>query len=206
VTFAHGVELGHVTDNPVKGVRKLELKARKRCPTDAEYDSVYKQAPEWLQIGMEVAYLCRLRWSEVFGTDLMAKHDDSVPGLLRQHIEDKGLKVIREKGSKSQLISWTPRLRAAIDRALKLPSKIGTMRLIHNQAGQKYRYDAFNSAWERAMAKAVAADGIEPFRFHDLKRKGVTDAEGDKLAASGHKSAQMLAVYDVSVPEVGPTK
>ena len=98
------------------------------------------------------------------------------------------------------------RLREAIDRALELPSKIGTMRLMHNQHGQKYRYDALNSAWERAMAKAVAADGIEPFRFHDLQRKGVTDAEGDNLAASGHKSAQMLAVYDVSVPEVGPTK
>jgi len=56
------------------------------------------------------------------------------------------------------------------------------------------------------LTYASQNDGIEPFRFHDLKRKGTTDAKGDKLAASGHKSAAMLTVYDVSLPEVGPTK
>jgi hypothetical protein len=56
------------------------------------------------------------------------------------------------------------------------------------------------------LTYASQKDGIEPFRFHDLKRKGTTDAKGDKLAASGHKSAAMLTVYDVSLPEVGPTK
>jgi hypothetical protein len=55
-------------------------------------------------------------------------------------------------------------VRDAVNRALKLPSTIGTMRLIHNQFGQKYRYDAFNSAWERSMAKAVDQEGIQPFR------------------------------------------
>ena len=56
------------------------------------------------------------------------------------------------------------------------------------------------------MAKAVKEAGIEPFHFHDLKRKGTTEVKGDKLAASGHKSAAMLPVYDVSIPEVAPTK
>ena len=78
--------------------------------------------------------------------------------------------------------------------------------MIPDEKGRKIRYDAFHDAWEAAMAKAKESDGIEPFRFHDLKRKGVTDAKGDKLAASGHKSAAMLSVYDMSVPEVGPTK
>jgi hypothetical protein len=95
---------------------------------------------------------------------------------------------------------------AGVDRALKLPSKIGTMQLIHDQNGQKIRYDAFHDAWEAAVAAAVKQKRIEPFRFHDLKRKRVTDAKGDKLAASGHKSASMVPIYDVSVPEVGPTK
>ena len=80
------------------------------------------------------------------------------------------------------------------------------MQVIHDSKGQKIRYDAFRSAWETAMAKAVKEAGIEPFHFHDLKRKGTTEAKGDKLAASGHKSAAMLPVYDVSIPEVAPTK
>jgi hypothetical protein len=80
------------------------------------------------------------------------------------------------------------------------------MRLIYDKHGRRIRYDAFHDAWEAAVVKAVKNDGIEPFVFHDLKRKGVTDAKGDKLAGSGHKSAQMLGTYDMSVPEVGPTK
>jgi len=209
VVFSHAFEqgLGGVKLNPVKGVGRVQLKRRKRYPTDAEYAAVYKHAPETVQIAMEIAYLCRLRASEVIGTDLKDQHEESAPGLMRQHIDDvKGLRVIRGKGSKTQVVTWTPRLRAAVDRALKLPSTIGTMRVIHDEKGQKIRYDAFHDAWEAAMAKAVKEDGIESFRFHDLKRKGVTDAKGDKLAASGHKSASMVPIYDVSVPEVGPTK
>jgi len=33
--------------------------------------------------------------------------------------------------------------------------------------------------------------------MHDLKRKGVSDAQGDKLTASGHRSSAMLKIYDV---------
>lgn len=35
------------------------------------------------------------------------------------------------------------------------------------------------------------------FTFHDLKRKGVTDTEGNKQEASGHRNAAMLNIYDV---------
>jgi site-specific recombinase XerC len=125
VVFSHAFELGlgGVKLNPVKGVKRIKMESRERCPTDAEYSAVCKQAPQWLQICMELAYLCRLRWAEVCGTDLNVKHDHSAPGVMRQHIDDdKGLKVIRGKGSKTQWISWTPRLREAVDRALKLPS------------------------------------------------------------------------------------
>lgn len=78
--------------------------------------------------------------------------------------------------------------------------------VIPDEKGRKIRYDAFHDAWEAAIAKAVKSDGIEPFRSHDLKRKGVTDAKGDKLAASGPQSTATLNIYDKSVSEVGPTK
>ena len=48
--------------------------------------------------------------------------------------------------------------------------------------------------------------GNERFTTHDLKRKGVSDAEGDKLAASGHRSAAMLRVYDVLPSKAPATK
>lgn len=133
-------------------------------------------------------------------------HEESAVGIQRPHITKQGLKVFRSKGSKDQIISWTPRMRKALKRAQALPSTIGTMHLIHDSHGQKIRYDAFRSAWNTAMNKAVKLEGIDRWRFHDLKRKGVTEAKGDKLAASGHKSASMVPIYDVSVPQVAPTK
>lgn len=48
--------------------------------------------------------------------------------------------------------------------------------------------------------------GIAPFNFHDLKAAGVSDYDGDKLAASGHKDAKMLKVYDRKKIEVDATK
>jgi hypothetical protein len=41
--------------------------------------------------------------------------------------------------------------------------------------------------------------GIEfnHFTFHDLKRKGISDTEGDKMKASGHRSPEMINVFDV---------
>ena len=102
---------------------------------------------------MELAYLCRLRWSAVCGTDLNDKHEESAPGVLCQHIEKNGLKVIRGKGSKTPLINWTPRLREAVDRACKLPSTIGTMQIIHDSKGQKIRYDAFRLRGRRRWRK-----------------------------------------------------
>jgi len=46
--------------------------------------------------------------------------------------------------------------------------------------------------------------GIEytHFYFHDLKRKGMSDTEGDKLKASGHRNASVLNIYDVKLDVV----
>jgi hypothetical protein len=55
--------------------------------------------------------------------------------------------------------------------------------------------------------KSAVEEGLkERFTLHDLKRKGVSDFEGDKLAASGHQSPQMLQIYDVLPATVAPTE
>jgi len=52
------------------------------------------------------------------------------------------------------------------------------------------------------MKQAMEAGLREKFTIHDLKRKGVTDTSGDKLAASGHRDPAMLKVYDVLPAEL----
>ncbi|MGJ0430617.1 hypothetical protein [Methylobacter sp.] len=61
---------------------------------------------------------------------------------------------------------------------------------------------------QRAAAEQAKKDGIEynHFTFHDLKRKGVSDTDGDKMKASGHRSAAMMKVYDVKPDIVDPAK
>ena len=39
-------------------------------------------------------------------------------------------------------------------------------------------------------------NGIEPFNFHDLKAKGVSDFQVNKQEASGHRTARKVAIYD----------
>ena len=103
---------------------------------------------------------------------------------------------------------WSKRLSEAISKATKLPSfivPIDTQYLIHNKVGQPISKTAFDSAWRRLMKKLVKL-GIEPFTFHDLKAKGVSDFKGNKQDASGHKTAAQVAVYDRKKKRVKPTK
>ncbi len=48
--------------------------------------------------------------------------------------------------------------------------------------------------------------GIEPFNYHDLKAKGISDTTGDKQAAGGHRTPAMVSLYDRKKPEVEPTR
>jgi integrase len=70
------------------------------------------------------------------------------------------------------LIQWTPRLRAVIERV----EAIGRRNLrwvITSQEAQRYDYEAFKSAW----ARAVKRSGVKGLTFHDLRAKALTDTE-----------------------------
>ncbi len=158
---------------------------------------------------MEFAYLCRLRRGEVIGPDIRDVSEENplkYEGLQRKHIVDEGLHVFRGKGSKEQIIGWTPRLRKAVRNALVMPSIVGSVYLLHDNKGQKIRKKVFERAFRLAMKQAVKEEGIEPFHYHDLKAKGVSDFDGDKMKASGHKSLKMVAVYDRKLEIVDSTK
>ena len=139
---------------------------------------------------MEIAYLCRMRIGEI----LQATKSD---------VTDDGFITRRLKGSNDAVTLWSDRLKSVINEALSLEGD--SVLLIHNKDGQPIKYDSFSSAWRRLMKKA-AQEGIETFTFHDLKAAGVSDFEGDKQAASGHKTAAMVATYDRKRKRVKATK
>lgn len=52
----------------------------------------------------------------------------------------------------------------------------------------------------------MVTNRIESFNFHDLKAADVSDTDGNKQDASGHRDAKMVAIYDRKKKQVEPTR
>jgi len=184
--FAWAHERDLLDGNPARGVRSLTEPPRQRYVGEGEYTAFLAMAapryPYLLPVA-ELAYLCRLRLAEICD-------------IRRDDIGPEGLYAARRKGSRAALTEWTPRLRLAVDTALSQHGQIASLYLIASPSRGRMRESTIQTAWQRCMRDWAAA-GNPRFTLHDLKRAGVSDAKGDKLAASGHRSHAMLRVYDV---------
>ena len=171
-------ERHRIPDNPCIGVKLNREAPRQRYVTDDEYETVLRMAPPPIQQMMELSYLLRARLTEVLN-------------LRSEDVSDTHVRLIRLKGSEGELTLLSDRLRDAL-------SDAGTDGMVTHQ----YTKHAFRSAWRRLQGKMREA-GIEPFRFHDLKAKGVTDHSTNH---SGHRSPAMRKTYVRALPEVPATR
>ena len=159
---------------------------------------------------VSASYLCRLRGIE---TVTLTDANETPEGVLTN----------RRKGSRDNIVRWTPRLRAAWDAAkairtdiwskkkMPVPMAAESRRLVVAAHGGPLRKSSLDTAWQRFITQAIEKGILteaERFGLHDLKRQGITDTTGtraDKQEASGHRDAAMLDVYDLSVPIVSPS-
>ena len=206
--------------NPARGVRQAKERKLRRLPPQEVYDAIINYAkergqrkphvagscPPYLWVVAEIGYLCRLRGIET-------------ATLVESQGEPVGLRVIRRKGSRDNIVEWSPRLREAWDAALALRKGVLGKRkqpdqlrpenrfLILSEDGEPLTKHGLDSAWQRLIKSAIKDAVItadQRFGLHDLKRKGGTDTPGniaDKQDALG-VSAPMMKVYDHSVPVV----
>ena len=172
------LERFEVPDNPCIGVKLNREAPRERYVTDDEYDWVRRNAPAPIYQMCELAYLLRGRLSEVLA-------------IRVEHISDTHIEFYRLKGSEGELCALSERLRAAL-------SDVRADPYVCHQYGES----AFRSAWRRLQAGMRKA-GIEPFPFHDLKAKGVSDHETNH---SGHRSPSMRKTYVRKLQEVPATR
>ncbi len=182
-----------VIENPCQGVKLNRESPRTRYIEDWEFDLVKQLAtPPYISIFMEIAYICRARWSEI-------------ASLTREQITEQGLHIKRTKGSRDELTLWTSRLKTAVNKAKTYNrTRVSiSIYLIHDKHGQPIRYQAFKTAWQRLMHTALKQGLKEKFTFHDIKAKGVSD---HKQKHSGHKSATMRAVYDRTLDKIKGTR
>ena len=181
------------TPNPCPAAELNPERARDRYVNDREYAAVLelaRGAPQWwLPVAMELARTCRMRRIEILR-------------CTRTQVLPEGLDTRRVKGSRDTITRWSPRLREAVRAAQE--NGAGGLYLLQNRHGAPITVSAWNSAWRRLMKRWVEQGGAA-FHFHDLKAKGVSDFEGDKQAASGHKSARTVAIYDRKKPIVDAT-
>ena len=172
------LERHEIPDNPCIGVKLNREAPRERYVTDDEYERVLRMAPPPIQQMMELAYLLRARLSEV-------------QNLRVSDVSDTHVRLIRLKGSEGELTMLSERLRAAVSDVRSDPY------ICH-----RYSESAFRSAWRRLQGSMKKA-GIEPFPFHDLKSKGVSDHETNH---SGHRSPAMRKTYVRKLQEVPATR
>ncbi|PAV48465.1 integrase [Pseudomonas sp. HAR-UPW-AIA-41] len=218
-----GRNRGYVDVNPAQGIEAPKERKLRRLPEPTAMAALIQFAQQqgrltrgekgacapYLWYVMEISYLCRLRGIE---TVTLTDANETPEGVLTN----------RRKGSRDNIVRWTPRLRAAWDAAKqvrtdiwekkKMPVPIAAeqRRLIVAAHGGALQKTSLDTAWQRLVTQAIEKGVMtaeQRFGLHDFKRRGITDTEGtraDKQQASGHRSEGMLDVYDLSVPVVNP--
>lgn len=187
--YAWALERDKITmaANPCHAVRRNEEKSRTRYVEDWEYNLALKHAG-WLAPVMELAYLLYARISEVIN-------------LTRQDIRPEGIYVKRLKGSKSNIVKWSPRIREAI----KQEGVVSSIYMVHKN-GKRITYGMIRKPWEKMMETAKKENpAFQPFTRHDLKAKGVSDNELPQNSA-GHRTKQSEEVYKRKVEKVEPPR
>lgn len=187
-----------ITQNPLKGLKRPSEPKNERYVTDIEYKTQYELTSGYLRPFFEIAYLCAARKGEV-------------RDLRLSDVLGEGLKIRRGKGSKTNIVSWEPRLLAAVDAAKRLRSqaKIVTaganQPLLVNANGEKITDEGIKSAMSR-LKKTMAEKGLQTqfWALHMLKHKGMTDADNKDLG--GHKSQSMKDNYIHELEVVKPAK
>ncbi|MDH7453541.1 integrase [Luteimonas composti] len=221
--FSWGLRRGLVSQNPGKGLEAPEERRRQRLPAQQAYLAMLSYAVDaaartartkgshapYLPLVMELGYLCRLRGIETLN-------------LTEAQETPDGIRTNRRKGSRDNVVAWSPRLRAVwtsaltyrrdiIARTTRLhPLRAEDRYLILAENGEPLTRSGLDSAWQRLVRAAIEEgiiDASDRFSLHDLKRKGGTDTPGtraEKQDALG-LTEQMMKVYDKSVPTVKPS-
>lgn len=219
-----GRNRGYLDSNPALGIEAPAERKQRRLPSHAVMLVLIERArelgklkrgqlgavPPHLSYVMELAYLCRLRGIEVV---TLTDANELADGVMTN----------RRKGSRDNVVSWTPRLRAAWEaaktrrdqiwkgRGTAVPTNPEMRYIITAEHGGALGKSGLDTAWNRFMRNAIKAGVItteQRFGLHDLKRRGITDTPGtraDKQQASGHRDESMLDIYDLSVPTVAPS-
>ena len=187
-----------LTSNPFN-IPKFKAPKNERYVTDEEYElqaRISGEVAPWLPVAYELAYLLAARGAEVISLKL-------------SDVTEAGIDVTRLKGSRSNTILWSERLRAAYQaaRALHVGAKVTLLDppLVVSATGRAITASGLQSAMQR-VKRLMTERGVGGvyWNLHLLKAKGVSDAANKRIA--GHRSEAMRDRYNVKRETMEPVR
>lgn len=173
------VRKGLCNTNPIKQVKKVTEKARKRRVTQEEIDAFLPLCPDWLQKYIRLKLLTGLRQEDILN-------------LTRANLREDGLyvKLGKSGGEKELLFQWSQELLSAVEDIKGLRRRVSSIHLFMTSHGTRREMKSFQSAWRAAMLKYKQGGG-EWFVEHDLRAVVASTAlaEGrDATTMLGHST------------------
>jgi len=184
-----------VDRNPCESVKRLPIEARDRLITQDEFDKIYLEAPEWLQVIMDLCYYTGQRIGDV----VAIRHSD---------ISEEGVFFEQQKTGKKLTVGWSDGLKAAVERASKVTQCPSSEFILATHRGTA-RFT--NNVW-KVFKECARRAGVENVTLHDLRAMSGTDAdrEGkDPMLLLGHSDRKTTQIYlrDKTVKVVsGPSR
>ncbi|MCL4065308.1 tyrosine-type recombinase/integrase [Pseudomonas sp. GX19020] len=181
VLFEHGIDIGWLTANPAKGVRKLDPTGRQRQPWPTDMIEAFREAanPRTLLLfelligtGQRITDVLSLRWSD---------------------LDSDGFTLTQGKTKTRLYIPLTDRLRAIL---AATPRR--ALFIVAQDNGNRVGY---NLAWKDVMATRRAV-GAEAYDIHGLRYTAASEIASipgmtseHVKAITGHAEAAMVRLY-----------
>lgn len=178
--FSIAVRTGLRESNPVTEIQPFAERKRTRYVADDEWHAIYGQASPTLRCMMDIAYYTAQRINDVLEIRL-------------SDVTDEGIQFTQEKTGRRLLVSMTPELRDAIERAKRLHGS-RPMYLLGQRNGRIRSYRGARDLLCRAAERA----GVDDIGWHDIRAKSITDAKRQGLNAqqlAGHTTEAQTVRY-----------
>lgn len=161
-----------ITSSPLRGYQKYKEQGRERLASDEEFAIQKREAAHirpWLPILFELTYLLACRGAEIIN-------------IRTSDCTETGIAVHRLKGSRSNLIRWSPALRLAYESALALHDKaaqtVHDPWLLCKRNGEAITSSGLHTYMQR-LKQHMDANGLGDvyWNLHALKHKAISDSD-----------------------------
>jgi integrase len=197
MVFDYAIDEEIVDRNPCAGIKRLAQNVRTRRLLMTEFQAIRAVAKPRLQAVMDLCYLTGQRIGDVLT-------------IKRTDLREDGIYIEQQKTGAKLTVSWTPELRAAVDRAKALHGPVAGLYVVKGTVGSEGKPLAYKVIW-KDWKVACAEAGVADANIHDLRAMSGTEAEAqgmDPQALLGHTDRKMTKRYlrDHTVPTVfGPS-